>query len=138
MIQFSYLTGCPGHEVERFPFGALLRTQGKTRLPGNGLWMCSGRAAHRSPIFFADISHNRTRERRMVDLKADIPSDPHRREVIRKYAFGLSCEDQYWLASVIAENIGYFLESEIRPPSMEDRIARLEEAMRETNPGLAI
>lgn len=41
--------------------------------------------------------------------------EPDKREALRKQAFDLSPRDQFWLASVIAENVGYVLAKE-EPP----------------------
>jgi hypothetical protein len=61
--------------------------------------------------------------------------------VLRK-ALGLSCEEQHWLAQRVAFNVGYRLVPEGSIQKAEDiselsgRVERLEEAVRELNPGL--
>lgn len=45
---------------------------------------------------------------------------PDSREDIRQQLFKLSCDDQFWLATVVAENVGYVLvaENEKRNPEI--------------------
>lgn len=50
-----------------------------------------------------------------------------------------SCEDQYDFAQQVAANVGYNLAKdnhEVPGLSLADRVERLEEAVRELNPGL--
>jgi hypothetical protein len=51
---------------------------------------------------------------------------------IRILAFKLSCEDQFRLATFIAENVGYVLAPEPRfedGPTLEDRLVKLEKTV---------
>lgn len=61
------------------------------------------------------------------------------KEAMRQRTFRLSPEDQYWLACMVAENVGYVLvpEGHMMTP-LEDRVSRLEAAVRELNPGAAL
>jgi hypothetical protein len=52
--------------------------------------------------------------------KGEIMSTDDSRDKVRELLFTLSCEDQFWLATAVAENVGYVLvpEKEIRNPEI--------------------
>lgn len=54
------------------------------------------------------------------------------RELLRRRAFNMSCEDQHWLAEVLASNVGYKLTAEspgYDEPNLSERIKRLEQSL---------
>lgn len=57
---------------------------------------------------------------------------------LQKRAFNMSCDDQLQLARALAANIGYEIVpdmSKYDEPTIEDRVTRLEEVVRDLNPG---
>lgn len=68
-----------------------------------------------------------------------VPITPER-EHLRRRAFNMSCEDMFWLASMVAENVGYVLVPEKTMheiPTLEERVNLIEAAVKELNPGWA-
>lgn len=67
-------------------------------------------------------------------------ADKDAREETRKMIFAMSSEDQFWLASIVAENVGYVLVPEKQMyeiPTLEERVDMIEAAVKEINPGWA-